>query len=137
MTTTGGGVKMGARRLLALLFAQLPTNREYTTDAGKWSEALLRLRERHKEYEDLLEELTFSRRPGRRAYSGEVSKFLMRLQAGGVAQLVNPGIVRLQIRPELQREMYEHHARKVDEHMLSITNQLAAELAKDSSLWVS
>ncbi|PIP23959.1 MAG: hypothetical protein COX90_00175 [Candidatus Nealsonbacteria bacterium CG_4_10_14_0_2_um_filter_38_17] len=128
--------RIGAKRLLALLFGRLPVDKDYTTKSGEWSEALLQLRDRHEEYEDLFEGLTFSRRPGRRPYSREVSKFLLRLQAGTVVQVINPGVTRLRIRSEVQKELYEHHARRVDEDTLSIVDQLATELAKNSILAV-
>lgn len=133
---TSMSAKMGARRFLALLFGQLPIEQEYTANSGEWSEALLQLRDRHEEYENLFEGLTFSRKPGRRPYSHEVSKFLLRLQSGTVVQVTNPGRVRLRIRPEVQKEMYEYHARRVDEDTLSIVGQLAAELTMNSILAV-
>jgi len=128
--------RIGAVRFLALLFGQLPTDREYTADSDKWSSALLRLRDRHVELEDLFDELTFSKKPGCKPYSPEVSKFLIRLRAGTVVQVVNSGLVRLQISSEIQKEMYEFHAKKVDSGILPIVRQLADELAKDNDVIV-
>ncbi len=130
MTTTG--TRLGYSRFLALLFGHLPTTREYTADSGRWSDAILRLRDKHEEqYPGLFEALTFSRKPGRLPYSREVSRFLIRLQAGTVVGVMNPGFARLVIRPEAQKEMLDHHASKVDAEILSIVKDLASELERD------
>lgn len=134
MTSTG--TRLGYSRLLALLFGHLPTtSREYPADSGRWSDAILRLRDKYEEqYPGLFEALTFSKKPGRLPYSREVSKFLMRLQAGTVVQVMNPGFARLMIRPEAQKEMLSHHASKVDAETLAIIKDLASELERDKAL---
>lgn len=139
MATSTKSIRLGASRALALLFGCLSTERPYIADSGQWSESLLRLRDKYADQEGynlILGDLTFSKKPGRRPYSPEVSKFLIRLQAGDVVQVLNPAYITLEFRANSQKKMFDHHASKVDKDALTIIQELAKELENDTQLTV-
>lgn len=129
--TNSSPFAIGPYRLLFLLFAHLPTDREYPSDHGRWTEAIWNLRERHEsEHPELFAELTFSRKPGCRPYSRQVSVAL--LTARGTLFEVRIGsVVRYVVQPDSQTQTREHHEARVSPEILLVIAQLAREMSEN------
>jgi hypothetical protein len=84
--------------LLSLLLAFLPDG-QYTADAGKWANAISKLKDTHgASHPDLFQNLRFRRPPRGDSYSSEVSNFLAFLQFADATEVHNPGFTTMEFK---------------------------------------
>ena len=125
---------IGPYRLLSLLFASLPSDREYPSDHGRWTEAVWNLFQRHeKEHPELFVELTFSRKPGCHPYSRQVSVALISGRGDLFEVRIGPTTPYV-ILPEAQAQKREHNEARVSPTILPLIAQLAREMSEDPVL---
>ena len=137
MSSPDTTMRISNARLLPLLFSFLPSTQDYSADSGRWSEALLRLRNEHEhDYPGLFDDVGFSVKPGRRPYSPEVSRFLTELQLGAVVEVMNPGYAKLRFKDEAQQAIRQHHVSRVGDRVRKVIEKLARELSQYEELHV-
>ena len=117
---------------LLLLFSYLPTELHYTADSGRWSRAVMWLRDRYEDrYPHLFDDLSFSVQPGLYPYSKQVGEFLTLIQFGELVEVRNPGYALLHVMSEAQPKVRHRIQEQIGPELPVLAKRMAEELLAD------
>ena len=121
------------RRLLNLLTAYLPSEREYAVDTGTWTAAILRMREEGVEGAELFMDFAISTEQGPIPHNSEVDKWLTSLYArgspGGPISHVLGSRAWITLGTTFQDDLRERLKSKVPPEVIPVMQALAQKMA--------
>ena len=113
--------------VLEALVGALPKG-DYWADVGKWTNAIAELRDKYEQdYPMLFSDIHFVRRAGCRAYSRQVSDFLVSQAFGGIKKVMNPTHDRIKLDRTTKDELVSRNQGYLAGYQ-EIINEMAFEL---------
>jgi hypothetical protein len=118
-----------ASALLSLLVVFLP-EAQYTADAGKWANAIAKLKDKYgMKHPDFFQDFRFRRAPRGDSYSSEVSNFLAFLQFADATAVHNPGFTTMEFKEGTRERLSARYKDLVEPGELEAIKEMSHEIA--------